>query len=51
MDDNIPTQDDIGLDVFKHRLTWELLLEINRDISSILDHGLSAARWTGHHGT
>lgn len=37
MDTNNPGKDDIGLDVFKHRLTWELLLETNRDISSILD--------------
>lgn len=37
MNYNNLTQDDIGLDVFKHRLTWELLLETSRDISSVLD--------------
>ena len=37
MENNNTMKDDIGLDVFKHRLTWELLLETNCDISSILD--------------
>ena len=30
-------ENDGGIDVSKHRLIWELLLETSRDISSVLD--------------